>query len=356
MLRLYPQHFRFEFGMEMQGVFDQLLAQEATRGLGDLALVFFKEMKDLPGAALREHWRGRKEQYMMENLSQSSTEKPAPGWAIAAVICLFLAPGILNFFQFLPSLFMRWLGFIILALLLLVPFGIGIFKRLPQWSLVYFGILTGIAGIYVFFTTLELLLEPHILRWMNNVLDEKDLLSRLEWQWFNQGRFWLGIILANALFLGLVALMPWFRPQMRKFWGDLSQLSFLFYGGILIVFFIDFDEYRYDEVYQLGCMTSMALGAWGYLRAGTPGRRTLALLAGLTGCMLIMGVGKYFLVPLQDWGEWFTYHAAESERWFESLRTIATWFWCALAVGLPGLIQVLRKNPPAVPQEIPQAA
>jgi hypothetical protein len=49
-------------------------------------------------------------------------------------------------------------------------------------------------------------------------------------------------------------------------------------------------------------------------------------------------------------------HPPETERWFESLRTIATWFWCALAVGLPGFIQTLRKNPPLALQETPQTA
>ena len=64
--------------------------------------------------------------------------------------------------------------------------------------------------------------------------------------------------------------------------------------------------------------------------------------AGLTGCMVIMGVGKYFLVPQQDWSVWFGNHPPGQERWFESLRTIATWFWIALFVGLPGLLQIWR--------------
>jgi len=61
--------------------------------------------------------------------------------------------------------------------------------------------------------------------------------------------------------------------------------------------------------------------------------------------MAIMGVGKYYLVPLQDWPIFSATHTTEDERWFESLRTIATWFWAVVAVGLPGLLQAYRKSP-----------
>jgi hypothetical protein len=44
---------------------------------------------------------------------------------------------------------------------------------------------------------------------------------------------------------------------------------------------------------------TVVLGACGYLRAQMQGRRTLALLVGLTAAMAIMGLGKYFLVQLQ---------------------------------------------------------
>jgi hypothetical protein len=352
MLGLYPRQFRDEFGLEMQGVFSQLSTRAAAQGLGSLAVVLIKEFKDLPLPALRQHWQERKELYAMENPSQLPSEKPAPGWAIAAIICLFLAPGVVTAVRLpIPIELAGLVAVIFIILLFFLPLGIGIFKRLPRWSLVYFGVITGILGIYLIFTTLERALEPQILRWMQQVIGGRDLVSRLWWQWFNQARFWLSIVLANAIFLGAAALLPWFRHQMGEIRKDLSQLSFLFYGGILIIFFIDFDEYRYDELYQLGSLAFLALGAWGYLKAGTIGRRTLALLGGLTGCMLVMGVGKYILVPQQDWSYWLSTHPPESERWFESLRTIATWFWAALAVGLPGLIQVLRRRPPAIPQE-----
>jgi hypothetical protein len=112
-----------------------------------------------------------------------------------------------------------------------------------------------------------------------------------------------------------------------------------------MVYLIEFDEYQHEELYVFISMAALALGAWGYLRAKSPGVRTLALLGGLTVCLASMGVGKYYLVPLQEWSLWLQWHPPETERWFEALRTIATWFWAALFVGLPGLVQVLRKPP-----------
>ena len=48
-------------------------------------------------------------------------------------------------------------------------------------------------------------------------------------------------------------------------------------------------------------LLALAAGAWGYLRSSSPFRRILALVAGVTAAFAIMGVAKFFLVPLQDW-------------------------------------------------------
>jgi hypothetical protein len=107
-------------------------------------------------------------------------------------------------------------------------------------------------------------------------------------------------------------------------------------------------------LYVFASMMAFALGAWSYLRAQTRGRRTLALLVGLTAGLAIMGIGKYFLVPMQEWGPWLPNHPPESQRWFESLRTIAIWFWVALSIGVTGLLEGRRPSSTALPPVKPE--
>lgn len=223
------------------------------------------------------------------------------------------------------------------------PLVVGVFMRLPRWSMVFGGLLVSVVGIYSVFSFFNRTFESQISSWYRNLALWTPN-SRLLWQWIHEGMFWVAILVTFLILAGLIALIPWFRSFTRRLWKDWTLISYIFYGASLLIFFIDFDEYRYDEWYRLASMLALAMGAWGYLRASSPVRRTAALLVGITVCMAIMGVGKYFLVPLQDWAQWFRWHSAETERWFESLRTIASWFWMIVFIGLPGLLQTLRRE------------
>ncbi len=56
LLHLYPRQFRAEFGDEMQTVFAQAVA-ERTKESNSKTLAFcLREMRDLPGSLLRQHW------------------------------------------------------------------------------------------------------------------------------------------------------------------------------------------------------------------------------------------------------------------------------------------------------------
>jgi len=54
LLLLYPRAFRAEFGNEMQAVFRQAIAERT--GIQNALLVFCRELKELPGSALHQHW------------------------------------------------------------------------------------------------------------------------------------------------------------------------------------------------------------------------------------------------------------------------------------------------------------
>lgn len=70
-LRLYPKEFRVNFDDEMRAVFIQAI--EAHAGTGKALRFFLRELQDLPGSLLRQHWLAiRKEKVPMTTLAESN--------------------------------------------------------------------------------------------------------------------------------------------------------------------------------------------------------------------------------------------------------------------------------------------
>ena len=67
LVRLYPRKFRDKFADEMQSVFADSIAEAAQRGLAALIALCLQELRDLPGAILREHWQARSKSIMEKN-------------------------------------------------------------------------------------------------------------------------------------------------------------------------------------------------------------------------------------------------------------------------------------------------
>ena len=80
-LRLYPKEFRVDFGDEMTAVFMQAI--EDRNGTCKALRSFLRELKDLPGSLLRQHWLAiRKEKVPMATLTESNgiqIEEHQPG-------------------------------------------------------------------------------------------------------------------------------------------------------------------------------------------------------------------------------------------------------------------------------------
>ena len=134
MLRGYPRRFRAEFEEEMQAVFSEAINEAARRGRVSLATVFLREVWDLPGNALREHWSQKEEPTMSTAMNfDNSTAAPMfdhqPGaWKDAAlaglphVLASLLALLPLGAFKygsaFVPILLLPLVCFIVAALVL----------------------------------------------------------------------------------------------------------------------------------------------------------------------------------------------------------------------------------------------
>ena len=67
--------------------------------------------------------------------------------------------------------------------------------------------------------------------------------------------------------------------------------------------------------------------------------------------MWIVAAGKLYLVPLQNWGPWFERYPPETERWFESGRTIADWLCLVVALLIPSLLNLLPSKQKELSQE-----
>jgi hypothetical protein len=59
LLSLYPQQYRAEYGEELQIVFRLVVNEAAQRGRFSVIRLGWREMRDMPGAVIREHRRER---------------------------------------------------------------------------------------------------------------------------------------------------------------------------------------------------------------------------------------------------------------------------------------------------------
>jgi hypothetical protein len=281
----------------------------------------------------------------MESQNNLKGTRPLSGIDWLAAFVLFILPLMGSAFQRiavdfgLPNwtgivLLFIFLGSMIFALVLAVTHG------LPRWSLSYFGFFLTILVFYTIGLGLwGLLVYPP---WML-IFGPRDSWS----------------LAVNLLYNGLMVAFNWFlvlliaiivinllrhRPLVRALWGhireDWTYLSFLVYGGLVFYIWLIFDEYQHEDPWIFAAFVGLAIGAWFYLRAKGRNMRILALVGGVTAAMWIVTVGKWILVPMQNWPV-----NLESERIFESLRTIGSWIVTIAALMAPALLTLLPSSP-----------
>ncbi len=327
LLRLYPQPFRDQFGEEMQRVFRDTLADAAARGRAALLWVCWRELCDLPGALLLEHWRRRKR--MMDN-------GPGVPWidllvpAIPFLLYLALPLG--------KGLGSAWIGAAILLIpvVLIIVLIAGLFRGLPRWSLPALGLSLAVLNSILFG-----LVDPNF-----DPLASAPAFLRL---FLGAGFHYFGIILLVLMVIvASAAVKPW-RPFFERMRRDWTLLPFALYGMMPLVMFMSFDEYHGDAPYQVGMGAIWLVSLWLYLRGAQPKRRMLMLAIGI---MLAMGVdvtGKWMLVPVQVWPRWFAWHPVPEATLIEVTSTLYHWFWVMVVVFLPALLGFLSPSRPHEP-------
>jgi exosortase O len=342
LLSLLPPRFRDEFGAEMQAVFAQALSEAQASGERAMWAALLRELFDLPRLALHEHWRERKLPRYAPAGEPAMVMAPAPRWAIWASLSLFVLPALLIAAgQFLPLSIPSPLT-VLMGCLLTAAIIAGLLKGPPPWSLPFLGVAIGYLGVYQAQQILENFLGKRALSIYERLNQSQELLTRLAWQLVRSGAFALSMLLVLGVLLLALKLIPLTRSSFDRLAQDRVQISFILYGAIPLVLLVDFDGYRHAELFTAALLLALAAGAWGYLRGGGAGRRLLALLAGVTAAFAILGIAKFYLLPLQDWPGWLDQRPPQSERWFESLREVAAWFWMSALLLAP---VALRRRP-----------
>ncbi len=138
MLGLYPRRYRADYGEELQTVFSLVVNEAAQRGRFSVIRLGWRELRDLPGAVIREHWRERKKEMETET-SVPTTFEPAPWREGLAAIALFLLGALGCLLSWLHLVLPPWLaiGFLLYPLFM---FALGLIKGLRRWFLPYAGL------------------------------------------------------------------------------------------------------------------------------------------------------------------------------------------------------------------------
>lgn len=251
----------------------------------------------------------------------------------------------------------EWLEIVLVIFFLgslIAAFGFAIIRGLPRWSPPYLGVV--LVGFVWFgpFWRLWGLIYPSVVRWFGTMYTWS-MPVRIFVQGMQAALTWFLVLLAALILISVLRLLPHTRTLWQRIRRDWTQLSFLLYGGVVVHITLILDEYQHDEPWMLAAWVSLAAGSWLYLRAREKYQRILILLAGATVAMWIVAVGKWYLVPLQNWTGWFERYAPETERWFEAGRTIADWFCLVVALLLPALLSLLRRTQGVTLQEDPVA-
>jgi hypothetical protein len=326
-LSLYPSRFREAFAEEMLSVFQLQIQAYADLDLWRALQIAWSELRPLPFLLAAAHLRERKHMNTKTGLERWFVQ-PQGSWKESLLAVLpFLLMGVLPGIIFLtPSL--RALPITIgapiligLASILVVLGMIGLFVRLPRWSLVYAGILLTFLSLGTVFVLTEF---------------GKSLPVPVHWPslWASAILFSVHLIL---LFL-LVAVLLWggdrFRltqPFSRELRADPSLISFMLYGGAFLLVLGSYEDVSGVDYYLILSSLAMACGAWAYLRMDKTAPRLAALTVATTVAAAFSLVANLTLVD---------YNSPPVGFWTVSLPMTSLFiglFWLvALAmIGLP---------------------
>jgi hypothetical protein len=244
-------------------------------------------------------------------------------------------------FDIYPPLFLVLLAFPVIVA------AVGIFRGFPKWTLPSIGLLLA-ALLLIGYSELNLI-------WIRDrIVTSGDEISRYIYSGISNGIFWVSLLLLTIVLFLLLAALPRYRPFFHRLKRDWTLISFTLYGASVVILLTSWDNYRYLEPYKICAFIFLALGAWSYLRSKDSRKRMLSLVAGLMLAMITMTIGKWILLPQQNWPVWFSWHPPQTERWFESLRTLIELGWMMIVLAVPGFLSLFLIRMDKIPRTPPK--
>ena len=335
LLRLFPRSYHAEYSEELEFIIRQTVEEAARQGRLPLVRLAWRELHDLPKAALRAHVKERR-RIMETGTPGNPLEDTAAGWNLLIVFVPFLmaiAIPLLNLagrFVHVGDFEVLILLVGLLGVLMYLVIIAGFAKGLPRWSMPSAGLLVSIAGYRIFTAWIDATPPQFHL----STVSEEVIYTAV------MGFLFYGHMLFLSALLVLVAARV--RP-MRSFYGrvrqDWSLISFLLYSGALVALLLGFGRYQGSEPYQFAGLLILAVGAWFYLRLSRPGARLGALLVAVALTMGLVGMGKYLLYPHQAWIVHNTF-----PRWWEAFVPLIDGAVLLLVIAAPAVLKLFPVN------------
>jgi len=318
-------------------VFGLAVGEAAQRGGLSLILVGLRELRDMPGAIILEHWREGTEERMVTGRHSSVTNEPGSRCEAMARMAPFLLLGVLPTSLHLLRLYAiavapSWSAYAITLGLLGLSAGLSVVaavNRFPRRSLPNIGLPLAVLSVYGFSELLPGL--------------RRALMTRRD-PWFvrqiaYQGQLWIGLLAVGLLMALVTRVLSPLRPFYRRLRRDGTLLPFSLYGAALLALSLTFDDYVGDRPYKIVAVLLLAVGAWFYMRSARPWRRLLALFAGLTSAMAVAAAGKAILYANPGW-----HHSGLFTPRSEAMSTVIMWGWLVPAIFAPALLVLMPRS------------
>jgi hypothetical protein len=335
LLYLYPREFRSDFGDEMRTVFVEAVSDVEDYKGSILREVLLGELRDFPLAVLGAHYRERFTRQPDRPIRGLARESSLSAKEMLVALFAFILP--VGFILQNTNLSLS-LAIVLPAILVfvIITFAVGMYQRFPRWSLPYLGQVVSITGYLFLFQWVADLLSPEIISRLGPAIINESAYPLI--QAFSAGFLWLSLFGLTLLILGLLALLPWFRPLYWRIRQDWSLISFILYGEAIVALILLFDGYRYEEPYIIASLMLLGAGAWLYLRSPTLWQRILALCFGLTLAIWVPAVVKWLVASDLTWSLRPHWRSFQITNWIDAGHTILDWGWMVLVLLAPALL------------------
>jgi hypothetical protein len=281
----------------------------------------------------------------------SIAEKPLPRSEWLPAMIIFLLPLLTLSISFLAStgiIIPKWLDFFMLGLFwgaMVFALGLAIIKGFPRWSLPYLGFILTLGIILARYDRIWSWIYPYFIQTFG-ARSNWPLAVRISYVGVFEFIFMFSILLSALILANILRLLPYSRGVWQRIRADWTQLSFVFYGGLVFGILLAFDEYDYAQIWQFMAWMCLALGAWFYLRVRKQKQRILALVGGATGAMWIVALAKWALIPFQKWPDGYPVAPSPASRWIETSSAMIGWGWILIMLLAPALLNLLLTSPP----------